>query len=122
MRRRADNNDPLVIAENILAAKWTLPILRVLGDGPSRFTGLRTAIPAVSANILAGRLRDLEEVGIIHKKALPPPAQYQVYALTDLGKAAGPILLAIDRWASHFPRQRAPRPKSHNLSQEEKHV
>lgn len=110
MRRRAETDDPLRIAEHILSAKWTLTILRVLGDGPARFSGLRTAIPGVSANILAGRLRDLEEAGIIGRKTLPPPADCQVYALTAIGEAARPILLAIEQWASVFDAPRHERP------------
>ncbi|WP_340266104.1 winged helix-turn-helix transcriptional regulator [Sphingobium mellinum] len=108
MRRRAETDDPLLIAEDILSAKWTLPILRVLGGGPARFSGLRTAIPGVSANILAGRLRDLEEAGILGRTTLPPPADCQVYALTDIGEAARPILLAIARWATRLHGETEP--------------
>lgn len=102
MRCRAEPNDTLVIVQEILSAKWTLPILRVLDDGPARFLGLRTAIPAVSSKILAGRLRNLEEVGIIQKTTLPPPSNCQVYALTEIGEAARPVLQAIEQWASAF--------------------
>ena len=102
MRRWAYADDPLQFAVGILSAKWTLRIMHVLAQGPARFSGIRTAIPAVSANILAARLRDLEEAGIIRKDMLPPPADCQVYALTDLGEAGRPVLLAIEQWASHI--------------------
>ncbi|MCW6536897.1 winged helix-turn-helix transcriptional regulator [Sphingomonas lycopersici] len=59
MSRSIDINDPQRIAEDILSAKWTLRVLNVLAQGPARFSGLRSAIPAVSSNMLAARLRDL---------------------------------------------------------------
>ncbi|MBH0115168.1 helix-turn-helix transcriptional regulator [Novosphingobium sp. YJ-S2-02] len=88
MKSKAGREDPPSIAEDILSAKWNLSIMRVLGDGPARFSGIRAAIPAVSANILARRLRELEEAGIISRRALPPPADCRVYELTSLGEAA----------------------------------
>lgn len=100
MRRWEHADDPLLVAVGILSAKWTLRIMHVLAQGPARFSGLRTAIPAVSANILAARLRDLEAAGVIRKDMLPPPADCQVYALTDLGEAGRPVLLAIEQWAA----------------------
>lgn len=51
--------------------------MRLLGGGPARFSGIRTAIPGVSANILAGRLRDLEKAGIVGRRTLQPPADCQ---------------------------------------------
>ena len=102
MRRWGHTDDPLLMAVGILSAKWILRIMSVLTQGPARFSGIRAAIPAVSANILTARLRDLEEAGIICKEMLPPPANCQVYALTDLGEAARPVLVAIEQWASCF--------------------
>lgn len=102
MRRWEYADDPLLVAISILSAKWTLRIMLVLSDGPARFSGIRAAIPSVSANILAARLRDLEAAGIIRKDMLPPPADCQVYALTNLGEAGRPMLLAIAQWASYI--------------------
>lgn len=76
--------------------------MRVLGDGPARFSGIRAAIPTVSANILARRLRELEEAGILSRRALPPPADCRVYELTTPGEAARPVIGAIDLWESLF--------------------
>ncbi|MEJ7935720.1 helix-turn-helix domain-containing protein [Sphingobium sp. AN558] len=100
-------DNPPAVADAILSAKWSLQILRALLHGPARFSGIRASIPAISANILAGRLRTLEEAGIIHRTTLPPPADCQVYALTDLGAAVRPVLRAIDLWGSLFPRGQA---------------
>lgn len=102
MKPKAGKNDSPSIAEDILSAKWNLSIMRVLGDGPARFSGIRAAIPTVSANILARRLRELEEAGILSRRALPPPADCRVYELTTRGEAARPVIGAIDLWESLF--------------------
>lgn len=100
MRRWEYADDPLLIAVGILSAKWNMRIMHVLAQGPARFAAIRAAIPAVSANILAARLRDLEAAGIIHKDMLSPPAECQVYTLTDLGEAGRPVMLALEQWAA----------------------
>ncbi|MPS69810.1 MULTISPECIES: winged helix-turn-helix transcriptional regulator [Novosphingobium] len=61
-------------------------------------------MPAVSANILARRLRELEEAGIISRRALTAPAGCKVYELTSLVEAAHPVIGTIDRWASVLVR------------------
>lgn len=114
MKPKAGTGNPPLSAEDILSAKWNLSIMRFLADGPARFSGIRAAIPAVSANILARRLRELEEAGIISRRALPPPADCRVYELTTLGEAARPVIGAIDRWGSLFFRLGPLRPSSQN--------
>lgn len=97
--RRVDPSDGLAAVEDLLSVKWTLPILRVLASGPVRFSGIREAIPAISARSLVGRLRALEAAGILARARLPPPANCQIYALTPLGEAARPIVHAVQQWA-----------------------
>jgi hypothetical protein len=42
-------------------------------------------LPAVSPDVLAQRLRELMEAGVVHQSKLPPPAASQVFELTDWG-------------------------------------
>lgn len=102
MKAPKPSDEARFVVEELLAAKWALAIMRVLAEGPVRFNGIRSAIPAVSANVLTTRLRDLEEAGIICRWMTPPPAECQVYGMTELGEAARPILRAIEQWASLF--------------------
>jgi len=102
MKRRPPSNDPQVIVDTIISAKWSVPIIRTLLDGPARFSRIRTEIPAMTANILTSRLRDLEGYGVIQRTLLPPPADCEVYELTSRGEAARPVIMAISHWKSHF--------------------
>jgi DNA-binding HxlR family transcriptional regulator/putative sterol carrier protein len=91
-------------ALSLVGERWALLVVRELALGPKRFTDLRVGLPNVSPNVLAQRLRDLEEVGVVQKRKLPPPASVQVYELTEWGYGLEPVLVSLGRWAVHSPR------------------
>jgi DNA-binding HxlR family transcriptional regulator/putative sterol carrier protein len=86
----------LARALDVAGDRWTLLIVRELLPGPRRFTDLLEGLPGVSRNLLAERLRELENDGILARQELPPPAARQVYELTDDGRdlagAMGPLI------------------------------
>jgi DNA-binding HxlR family transcriptional regulator/putative sterol carrier protein len=90
-------------ALTLVGERWALLVVRELTLGPKRFTDLRVGLPNVSPNVLAQRLRDLEEVGVVQKRKLPPPAAAQVYELTEWGYGLEPILIHLGRWAVRSP-------------------
>jgi DNA-binding HxlR family transcriptional regulator/putative sterol carrier protein len=83
--------------------RWALLVVRELLLGPKRFTDLKTGLPAASPNVLAQRLRELEQAGIVRKRRLPPPAASQVYELTEWGAELEPVLVALGRWGARAP-------------------
>src|SRR3982751_296163 len=101
--RTHDDGCGIAHASELLGQRWALLVVRELLLGPKRFTHLRTGVPAVSPNVLAQRLRELEGAGILRRRRLPPPASVQVYELTDWGRELEPAVLALGRWASHSP-------------------
>jgi DNA-binding HxlR family transcriptional regulator len=78
-------------------------VVRELLLGPKRFTDLRTALPRVSPDVLAQRLRELEQAGIVFRRKLAPPAASRVYELTAWGEELEPVILALGRWGSRTP-------------------
>ena len=72
--------------------------------GGRRFSDLKSDLPGISANVLAQRLAELEQRGLVRKAKLPPPASVQVYEATEWALAASPILCALGRWAFQSPR------------------
>src|SRR5437867_43086 len=49
---------------DVIGDRWTLLIVReLLIRGPSRYTDLRIGLPGIPTNLLADRLRDMEEAG-----------------------------------------------------------
>ncbi|MBV9091215.1 MAG: helix-turn-helix transcriptional regulator [Mycobacteriaceae bacterium] len=81
---------------DILGERWTLLILRELMGGPRRYGDLRAELPGIATNLLADRLRELEDAGLIGRAELPPPAARTVYTLTEAGwRKVPPVLRAI---------------------------
>jgi DNA-binding HxlR family transcriptional regulator len=86
-------------ALDLVGERWALLVVRELLLGPKRFTDLREGLPGVSPNVLAHRLRELEDSRIVCRRRLPPPAAVQVYELTRWGKDLEAAVFALGRWA-----------------------
>jgi DNA-binding HxlR family transcriptional regulator len=89
---------PIAVALDVLGDRWTLLVMRELLIGDQRFTDLRRALPGMAPNLLAERLRLLEEEGLVTRRELPPPAARTVYSATDAGRDVVPILRALARF------------------------
>jgi len=81
---------------DVLGERWTLLILRELVGGARRYADLRAALPGIATNLLAERLRELEQAGLVDRKELPPPVARTVYTLSDNGWVKVlPVLRAV---------------------------
>jgi DNA-binding HxlR family transcriptional regulator len=83
--------------------RWTLLVARELLLGPKRFTDLRAGLPGVSADVLADRLRGLEQAGLVQRDTLPPPAASRIYELTQRGRELEPVLVELGRFGRGAP-------------------
>jgi DNA-binding HxlR family transcriptional regulator len=92
----------LAYALDLVGERWTLLIIRELVAGPRRFKDLLDGLPGVSTNLLAERLKSLEQHSLVRRRALPAPAGSTVYELTEQGQALEPALLELGRWGSQF--------------------
>jgi DNA-binding HxlR family transcriptional regulator len=90
-------------ALDLVGERWALLVVRELLLGPKRFTDLRDGLPNASANVLAQRLRELEQATIVQRRRLPPPAGSWVYELSDWGRELKPIVVALGAWALRSP-------------------
>lgn len=94
---------PIARALDVIGERWALLVVRELLFGPQRFSDLRRALAGASSNLVADRLRELQERGVVGRHRLPPPASAWVYTLTDAGRRLEPILLAMGEWGAHVP-------------------
>jgi DNA-binding HxlR family transcriptional regulator len=85
-----------------LGERWTLLIVRNLLLGPKRYSDLLAELPGITTNLLAERLREMEQAGLVQKRSLPPPVRAQVYELGDNGRALEPALMELARWGARF--------------------
>ncbi|WP_414641864.1 winged helix-turn-helix transcriptional regulator [Amycolatopsis sp.] len=90
---------------DIVGDKWALLVVRMLKDGPLRFTELKRAVEGISQRMLTVTLRDLERDGLLTRTVhavMPPHVSYE---LTPMGRtlreAAAPLL----EWSvRHMPQ------------------
>ena len=91
---------PVAHALELVGERWALLVVRELLNGPKRYTDLAASLPGIGTNILANRLRDLEQGGVVQKRRLPPPAAAKVYELTPYGDELREPLYALARWGA----------------------
>jgi DNA-binding HxlR family transcriptional regulator len=90
--------DTDLIAE-VFYGKWKIALLYQIHEGNRRPSELQRKIPAASRRVLNMQLNKLERHELIEKKIyaeVPPRVEY---FLTDFGKSAIPLLLAMGDWA-----------------------
>ena len=89
-------------AVELIGARWTGALLRVLLDGRTRYADLRSAVPEISDRMLSERLRELEHARIINRYVSADPPVRVEYELTEKGRALEPSLKAIGEWAERW--------------------
>ncbi|CAN5178778.1 winged helix-turn-helix transcriptional regulator [soil metagenome] len=101
--RTYDDGCAAAHALDLVGERWALLVVRELLLGPKRFTDLKAGLPHASPNVLAQRLKDLERVGVVRRRKLPPPAASRVYELTDWGAELEPVIIRLGRWGARSP-------------------
>ena len=89
---------PVAHSLELVGERWALLIVRDLLKGPKRYSDLIAGLPGLGTNILAARLKELEEGDVIRKRKLPPPANCNVYELTEYGAELEEVIQALGRW------------------------
>lgn len=87
-------------AFEILGKRWNGLIIRVMFDGPKRFTDISSHIPNMSDRMLGERFKELEAQGIIKRSVYPEIPVRIEYSLTEKGRALRKALEEIQNWAS----------------------
>ncbi|MET9230324.1 helix-turn-helix domain-containing protein [Lentzea sp. NPDC003310] len=90
----------LARALELVGERWALLIVRNLVVRPRRYSELQTGLAGIPTNVLATRLKELEQSGIVERQVAPAPARGVVYALTDVGRSLEPALLSLARWGA----------------------
>lgn len=86
----------------LLGKRWNGLIIRVLLDGPKRFSDISSMIPQLSDKILAERFRELETAGITKRNVYPETPVRIEYQLTEKGLALKTVMDAVQNWAEKW--------------------
>jgi DNA-binding HxlR family transcriptional regulator len=102
-RRKYDQGCAVAHGLDLVGERWALLVVRDLLLGPKRFVDLRQGLPGASPDMLTQRLRELQDVGVVRRRKLPPPAGAWVYELTEWGAQLESVVDALARWSSRSP-------------------
>jgi DNA-binding HxlR family transcriptional regulator len=99
--RSYDHFCGLARALDVVGDRWSLLIVReLLLQGPARYTDLQAGLPGIATNLLADRLRDLEQAGVVAREKPTPPVATPLFRLTPWGVELRPAIQALGRWAA----------------------
>ncbi len=84
---------PVARALAVIGDRWTLLVIRELLLRPARYADLERALPGIPSNLLAERLRLLEDEGIARRAAGD-----RGYCLTAKGRDLAPVLAGLAVW------------------------
>ncbi len=89
-------------ALDLVGERWTLLLVRELTSGPKRYSDFLAGVPGIATDVLASRLKKLEDAGVVARRTLPPPAASVVYELTEAGRGLAPVLRELAKWGLQF--------------------
>ncbi len=93
---------PVVFALDLFGDRWTLLIVRdLILRGFTTYSDFLQAGEGISTNILADRLRRLEDQEIVTKHDDPEHGAKYRYRLTKKGLGLIPVLVEMIRWSAH---------------------
>lgn len=93
---------PIASTLDLIGDKWSLLVVRDLLHGKATYTELASSPEKIPTNILADRLRRLEEAGLIVSSPYQERPVRFAYKLSAKGKALGDVLLAFVRWGKMY--------------------
>lgn len=102
---------PVASLLDIIGDKWTMLVIRDLYMGKSTYKEITESPEGIPTNILADRLKRLEQYNIISKEPYQEnPVRYH-YQLSASGQSLAPVLKAMADWGmSHIANTRMKKP------------
>lgn len=82
-----------------IANKWSVLILAVLCEQPSRFNAIKRRLDPITHKALTEALRRLERNGLVHRRVIPTSQVGVEYSITPLGQSLREPFVALIAWA-----------------------
>ena len=87
---------------DIVGDKWSLLIVRDMADGKRTYGEFAASPERIPTNILAERLRRLEEAGVVAREAYQERPPRYAYVLTEKGRDLLEVERALERWGKKY--------------------
>ncbi len=101
-----DEACPVRLAADIVGHKWTTLVVRDLLSGKKRYSELQRSIGGISPRMLAARLKELENAGIVTRKVFPTIPPTTEYELTRLGRKLEKLIGALAEFGMAVQRRK----------------
>jgi DNA-binding HxlR family transcriptional regulator len=88
----------------LIGGRWKVLIVYHLLPGVLRFGELRRTLGPITPRMLAERLRQMEQDGIVRRRLYPQIPPKVEYSLTLFGRSLGPVIEAMCRWGGRCRR------------------
>jgi DNA-binding HxlR family transcriptional regulator len=96
--RGSTTGRPIMALFDLLGRRWALRVLWELRDGPKNFRDLREACGGISPTVLADRVADLRDAGIVELAS-------RGYQTTEHGASLLAALAPLTAWAAAWGRR-----------------
>ncbi len=96
-----DFNCSIAQTMDIVGDKWAMLIIRDALYGFHRFSDFQKSL-GVARNILADRLSQLVDTGILERRQTKPDVERYEYYLTEKGQSLLPVLIALLQWGDKW--------------------
>jgi len=93
---------PIATTLDLVGDKWTLVLVRDMINGKARYSEFLDSPERITTNILASRLVQMEQSGLVEKTPYQQRPQRFAYSLTEKGRELHPVLQAICRWGNRY--------------------
>ncbi|MFJ4536712.1 winged helix-turn-helix transcriptional regulator [Streptomyces tibetensis] len=99
--RRADEDCGIAQAAVVMGDWWNVLVLREIARGHLRFDALAAGL-GLSRKVLAERLSQLVDRGVLRRRLYQRRPERYEYVLTDAGSALLPLLVAMQDWGDRW--------------------
>lgn len=92
---------PVARTLEAIGERWCLMIIREAFDDVRRFSEFQKNL-GLAKNILAARLKQLVELGVLELRPASDGSAYKEYVLTECGRSVFPIVVAMRQWGERY--------------------
>ena len=93
--------NPLEVTIKMTGCRWKLLIISELLSGTKRFSQLKKMLKGITQKVLASKLRELEQDGVLIKEVSKNKSEY---TLTDIGYSLQPVILSLRDWGKDYKK------------------
>ena len=94
---------PIATTLDLVGDRWSLVIVRDMLTGKRRYGEFLASPEGITTNILADRLKRMEEAGLIARTPYQRRPVRHNYGLTEMGETLRPVLQEMCLWGNrHF--------------------